>query len=163
MITPLLLAGSLLLPSPAIVAPAPVQLAPPAIFSGRRPGWQPKTRAVASVQAVNPDGSTTAVRCKSEAPAIFSGRSKSRGCQLEEVNPRYRSVAPAIFSGRAPQKGNVIVGPAAYQTARTSSSQQGTYNPTTATYSASGEVTMQPRPKRRAPTIFSGRRAPRTP
>ena len=150
-----LLLGSMLLTSSDIATPAPAQLAPPSIFSGRRPGWQPKTRAVSSVQAVNPDGTTIAMRCKSEAPSIFSGRVKARNCPLEEVNPRFRSVAPAIFSGRAPQRGNVIVGQAAYLPTQ----PRATYSPTTGTYTTSGTVTMQPRPKRRTPTIFSGRRA----
>lgn len=162
----LLLFGAMVFASPVTVAPVNAQLAPPSIFSGRRRGWQPKRPA--SVMAAAPDGSSVAVRCKEEAPSIFSGRTKARACPLEEVNPRFRSVAPAIFSGRAPQRGNVIVGQAAFQpiTPRTiTATPQGNYV-ITGGYTATGDgsaISVQQPTRRRAPSIFSGRRAPRKP
>lgn len=162
----LMLFGAMVLASPVIGAPVNVQLAPPSIFSGRPRGWQPKKAP--SVMAAAPDGSSVAVRCKEEAPSIFSGRSKARACPLEEVNPRFRSVAPAIFSGRPPQRGNVIVGQAAYQNIeprKVTATPQGNYV-ITGGYTASGDgsaISVQQPTKRRAPSIFSGRRAPRKP
>lgn len=168
MMTALLLLAPLMLAAPE-AAPQPVHLGPPGILTGRRRGyaateWEKIDTAIAK-------GEPVAMQCKSFAPSIFSGRAPRNDCELEIVPPQIDTVAPPMFSGRSPKRGEVIVGARALQyypagavgknevEAQEIAQQQ-------AEQAASGVVyqpasTLPPKPRRRAPSIFSGRRAPR--
>ncbi len=165
MLSPLLL-GSLLLAMPDAVVPT-AQLSAPSILTGRRRGYM--ATEVAAQDRDIAEGKPVPVRCKSFAPSMFSGRVKPDTCELEIIRPEMDSVAPAIFSGRSPKRGNVIVGQAAYALPPASYRQTQTVDSsgqTFATDPATGQVyptypekVYTPAPKRRAPSIFSGRRA----
>ncbi len=176
MITPLLLFGPLLLASPNVmgpeaVAPGTAHLGAPSILTGRKRGYMATERAAQDRDLV--EGKPVPVRCKVFAPTLFSGRMVPDKCQLEVIRPEMDTVAPAIFSGRSPKRGNVIVGAAAvsYATMPGRSSGQTvstdpvsgqtfvTDDATGRTYAAVPEQVYKPAPKRRAPSIFSGRRA----
>jgi hypothetical protein len=173
MISPLLLA-SLAFAAPQAQVPEAVNMAPPMIFSGRKRGYLATERAEQNRDIA--EGKPVPVRCKVFAPTMFSGARKREDCVLEIVRPGMDTVAPAIFSGRAPRKGNVIVGPAAMSYAVVpQTSAQVSKDPVTGqdyvtdpntgqTYTAAQPIQAQEQQrKRRAPSIFSGRRAPRQP
>lgn len=167
MMTSLLLLAPVLLASPE-APPSAVNLGAPSILTGRKRGyaateWEALDKAVA-------EGQPVPVQCKAFAPPIFSGRAKRTDCEIEIVPPRIETVAPAIFSGRPSKRGEVIVGARALQYYPASAvgktaaeaqeimaaeaAQQGT---STQVYQPAATVPQQPR--RRAPSIFSGRRA----
>lgn len=166
MLTALILVP-LMFAAPEVAASAPVNLGPPSILTGRKRGyaateWEKIDTAVASGQPV-------AMQCKAFAPPLFSGRAKRDDCELEIMPPQVDSVAPAIFSGRPSKRGQVLIGARALQyypagavgknevEAREIAEQA-------AEQAASGVVYLPaaaapPKPRRRAPSIFSGRRA----
>jgi hypothetical protein len=175
MLTPLLFA-SLMIATPQAQPADAARLGAPMIFSGRKRGYLATERAQQNQDIA--EGRPVPVRCKAFAPSVFSGRVRKDGCVLEIVRPGMDTVAPAIFSGRSPKKGNVIVGPAAMTYAvvpQAQNRQTVTKDPVTGqsyitdpntgqTYAAvPGQIEADNRPKRRAPSIFSGRRAPRQP
>ena len=171
MMSPLLMLGSLFLAAPNAGVAASVQFSPPSILTGRKRGYL--ATQVAAQDREIADGKPVPVRCKVFAPAIFSGRVPPQKCELEVIRPGMATVAPAIFSGRSPKRGNVIVGAAAYaipvaNTRQThtdpATGQSYATDPVTGqSYAAYPEKTYNPQPKRRAPSIFSGRRARRAP
>ncbi len=170
MMTALLLFAPLLLAAPEAAAPAPANLGPPSILTGRKRGyaateWEELDTAIAK-------GEPVAMQCKAFAPPMFSGRAKRDDCELEIVPPKVETVAPAIFSGRSPKRGEVIVGARAlqyYPAAAAGKNEVEAQEIATEVAEArsDGKVYMPAssaapaKPKRRAPSIFSGRRAPR--
>ena len=152
---PLLVTGSPAIPSAsahAADAPAqPVQTgglsvqkicrtSSPSMFSGRA------HRESCELAVVQP-------RCKSSAPSMFSGRASSSTCEVEMRRPQVASHAPSIFSGRAPQPVSAYAPP------------QYTYV-VAADGTATPQVTIQTReeaartrPRRRLPSMFTGRRS----
>lgn len=167
MMTALLVFAPLMLAAPEAAAPAPVNLGPPSILTGRKRGyaateWEKIDTAIASGQPV-------AMQCKAFAPPMFSGRAKRDDCELEIMPPQVDSVAPAIFSGRPSKRGEVIIGTRALQyyppgAVGKNEAEAQEIAEQAAEQAASGVVYLPaaaapPRPKRRAPSIFSGRRA----
>ena len=167
MMTAMLLFAPLLFATPSPAADA-VQLGPPSILTGRKRGyaateWEVIDTAIAK-------GEPVAMQCKEFAPSIFSGRAVRADCVLEIVPPQ--TDAPAIFSGRAPKRGEVIVGARALQyypagavgkneaEAEEIAQQQAEAAASGVVYQPASALPPAP-PKRRAPSIFSGRRAPR--
>ena len=170
MMTAMLLFAPLLLAAPEAAAPAPVHLGPPSILTGRRRGyaeteWEKLEQDIA-------EGRPVAVQCKAFVPSMFSGRPIRKDCEIEIVPPRVETIAPALFSGRSPKRGEVIVGARALQyypassVGRTEAEAQ-EIAAQAAQEGSSGQVYMPApaaapaKPRRRAPSIFSGRRAPR--
>jgi hypothetical protein len=165
MMTAMLLFAPLMLAAPE--AADPVYLGAPSILTGRRRGY-----AATEWEKLDQDiseGKPVPVQCKAFAPPIFSGRAKRTDCELEIVPPEVDTVAPAMFSGRSPKRGEVIVGARALQyypagaVGRTEAEAQEIVAQA-AQEGSSGQVYMPapavaPKPRRRAPSIFSGRRA----
>ncbi len=170
MMTALLLIAPLMLATPEAAAPAPANLGPPSILTGRKRGY-----AATEWEALEKDiaeGRPVAMQCKGYAPPIFSGRAKRTGCELEIVPPTVETMAPAIFSGRPVKRGEVIVGARALQyypagVAGRSEAEAQEIVTEIATQGSSDRVyrpaedAAPARPRKRAPSIFSGRRAPR--
>lgn len=114
----------------------------PSMFSGRA------KRENCELAVVQP-------RCKSSAPSMFSGRARSTNCEVEMARPEVATYAPSIFSGRKARPASAYAPPqysyviAADGTATPQVTQQ------TREQAAQAE---QQRPRRRLPSMFTGRR-----
>lgn len=168
MILSLLIAAPMLLAAPE-VAPGTAQLGAPSILTGRKRGyaateWEQLDRAIA-------EGRPVPVQCKAYVPSMFSGRPIREECELEIVPPHVDTVAPAIFSGRPSKRGEVIVGARALQyypasavgrneaEAQEIAQQEAQQGSSGTAYLPAASV--KPKVRRYAPSMFSGRRAPR--
>ena len=114
----------------------------PAMFSGRA------KRENCELAVVQP-------RCKSSAPAMFSGRARTSNCEVEMRRPEIATYAPSIFSGRKARPASAYAPPQySYVVAA-----DGTATPqvTVQTREAAAKA-EQLQPRRRLPSMFTGRR-----
>jgi hypothetical protein len=160
----------------ALLLPAPVLATTPVIT-------REVAHQAASAEAAQAAGLSVQQVCRTGAPSMFSGRSRKESCELAVVKPTCKSSAPTMFSGRARSTNCEVVMREPEVETRAPSIFSGRRAPPSTGYvaprysyvvaadgTATPQVTVQTveqakqtEPRRRLPSMFTGRRPkPRT-